>query len=67
MISAVVGVTAAVVILTTVDVPGAPVVAKYSAVAAVTTDVVVLPAHVVSNISSVSALVGVPTVEHPFL
>ncbi len=60
---------AAAVVFTAVDVPEAPAVAKVSALAAMTTAVEilpVLPATVVSNISSVPALVGVPTVEYPF-
>ncbi len=63
----------AAVVLTAVDIPGAPAGAKVFAVATVTTSVDVLPATVVSpHISSVRAVVGVPavdvvsSVEHPF-
>ncbi len=73
MVSDVAYVPAAVVVLTPVDIPGAPAGAKVSAVATVTPAVDDLPATVVfSHISCVPAIVGVPavdgvpTVEHPF-
>jgi hypothetical protein len=73
MVSAVAYVPTAVVVLTAVNIPGAPAGAKVSAVAAMTTAVVFLHATVVCpHISSVPAVVGVPavdgvpTVEHPF-
>jgi hypothetical protein len=53
--------------LSAVDVPGAPAVAKISAFAVATTAVDVHPATVVSNVSSVPALDGVLTVEHPLV
>jgi hypothetical protein len=57
--------------LSAVFVPGAPTVAKAFVVAVVTTAVDVHPATVVSNVSSVPAVIGAPaidgvfSVEHP--
>ncbi len=78
MVSVVAGEPAGVFVLTVVAVQGAPAVVKVSGVSVVTTAVDALPATVVSNVSSVPAVVGVPavagnpavdgvlTVEHPF-
>jgi hypothetical protein len=65
MVFSVAGPPAAVVVLTAVDVLGAPVVAKVSAVVAVTIAVDVLPDTVVSNVCSAPALVGIPAVGVP--